>query len=214
MDNITITGVEEIQGRLSNLDKSMRRRMLRKISTQVIKKTKSRIDAQSDLSGSAWKKRSTRSNLHLKNKKMERGLRRLLALQFISDSKAVIGFKPGLVKYIAAIQQQGATLTRKKPSSNAKRNSPATITQARLMIQLGYKVGGKTPTLTWIKQNQTQGSAGIIIRQLQGRPAKSNWQVKIPARSFLGITAADRVEINQIITEEINRTLRNSNNGN
>lgn len=209
MDAVTITGVEEIKARLAGLNPVMRRKILKKVSNRIAINSRNRIAAQTDLTGAAWAKRSTRSHKNLEKKKMERGLKKQLKIQFSSDTKAVIGFKAGLTKYIAAVQQSGLTKTFTRTANNPARNLPATAPQAQKMKALGYKVAGKSPSVAWIKLHQTQGSAGTIIRVLEGRQSKQSWQAIIPPRSFLGISANDMAAINQIISDEINNALGN-----
>ena len=136
---------------------------------------------------------------------MHRGLKKKLSVVFISDTKAVIGFS-GKTKGIAVIQQFGAVKNARNPSANPARNLPANTQQARLLLSMGYVIpgSGKRPTLKWIKENLTQGAAGLIIKKLRGESGKSAWKIIIKPRNAAGITADDIQKIKQILVDKIN----------
>lgn len=63
---------------------------------------------------------------------------------------------------------------------------------ARKLRELGYTVptkrgkGRKKPSLRWIQDNLTHGQAGMIIRELSGKPQQSEWDIPLAERQILG----------------------------
>lgn len=213
MDTITITGVEQIAQRLAGLNANMRKKILRKSASVIAKNSKARITNATDLQGQAWSARSAKAPPEKKKKKMEAGLKKRLTVVFVSSEKAVIGFKKGQEKRVAAIQQKGFSTTVQVSRTNPKRTAPATKEQARQLQALGYKINNKKVSIGYITGNLTQGKAGLIIRILENRPKKTSYNVTLPPRSFLGITETDLTQIMSIIDTEIQSALR-GNNGN
>jgi phage gpG-like protein len=210
LDPVTITGIDEIERKLSIITSpAVRRDVINGIATRIVTKSKRRIRDEIDLQGNKWKPRSSKAPKSLQKKKMLRGLYKALIVQSKSNNHVTIGFK-GFGKVVASLQQTGFKRRFNKPT-NVNRTAKASTAQAQKLKALGYKKrDGKIPTLSWIRANLTAAQAGKIIIVLRGYPAKSTWEVIIPARSFLGITQEDRNEIDRFIRERITYFLNNS----
>lgn len=213
MSDSSITGIEEIERKLEALTPQLREKMLRKVSQRIRSNSGKRITQQTDLTGAAFTPRSVNTDDKLKNKKMLRGLRQKLGIVSISADQAVIGFRGGTEK-IATEQQLGVTqkvTAAQNRASNGGLTKPATKKQAKKMIQLGFKVkkGGKTkkPSIKYIIEHYKIGQAGIIIRNLSHAQAKNEWDIVLPARSFLGVTESEMQDILQMMNNDINEAI-------
>lgn len=211
MSNQTVTGIEEIERKLKQLGPELRLKMLKKVAQRIRSVSGKRITQQTDLTGTAFKPRSLNTDEKLKNKKMLRGLRQKLGIVSVSANRAEIGFR-GDTERVAAEQQQGLTqkvTAAQNRASNGGSAKPATKKQAKAMLALGFKVkiNGKTkkPTLKYITEHYTIARAGLILRHLKGEQPKNNWDVVLPARSFLGVTEQDMQGILQLMNNEINQ---------
>lgn len=211
--NQNITGLEEIQQRLNSLTPALRMRILRKLGNKITANSKKRITQQTDLRGSAFAPRSAKSQK--KKKKMLQGLKKLIKVQFINNARAIIGFSGKRVIKTAQEQQYGktrvVTAAQNAHASNSTAHDKAKLKQAKQLLKLGYKahINGKLrkPSLKWIVENLTVGQAGAIIRSMRTTPPKTSWEVVLPARSFLGITDAEMLELLDIVNIEINQAI-------
>ena len=99
----------------------------------------------------------------------------------------------------------------RKIYGRADYKGPATRKQAKALIRAGFRVytgkgkSGRTqtkkPAVTWIIRHLTKGYAGYMTKVLQREQRKTSWQIKTPARAFLGMDEAD-------VTRLITRFLR------
>ncbi|MDG6693066.1 hypothetical protein QCE80_16290, partial [Staphylococcus aureus] len=68
----------------------------------------------------------------------------------------------------------------------------ATIAQAKKLRALGYQVKRgkrmKKPGYREITETMPYAQAGLLIRKLTGRAAKTIWTIDLPARAFLGMS--------------------------
>lgn len=207
------------QMELLKMPSAMRRRLLYRTAKKVMSDSKKRVRQQRDLAGRPFVER----------KQKRKGSRKMLArlsreLQVVNNSsvQALIGFNRRSSARIAAKQQYGhtETVTAAKLNNGAggHYDKPATRKQAIALREAGFTVkkangkGTKPPTLKWVENNLTIGQAGYALKQLRiwsGDKIKTSWKTTLPARAFLGATAA---EISQHIdaifnqmTQEIKR---------
>jgi phage virion morphogenesis protein len=209
---INIDGLIPATRRLNSLRLTgiKKRRELTKLCRKVISNSKRRVRNQTDLDGSPyekrWKKRKDR-------RKMLAGLAQRLKVIRNDGSNGVIGLA-GASARIAAAQQYGQVLSVTALSDNAaiSRNSrasdddPATRKQAKNLRDLGFKVKGKKPLISWVVGNLKVKQAAAIIKYLrlkQGITAQTNWTTVLPARSFLGATSAEVEELIDILINDI-----------
>lgn len=148
--------------------------------------------------------------------KMLRGLPKLLAVRELPQIKAVRiylrggsyrnGPTPVAAGLIGAVHQRGSSMTVK--AENAPRldqsNRPALPRQAKKLRALGYKVRkGKRlvkPSSRQIIETMSMAQAGLLIRKLSDRPAKTTWTIDLPARVFLGVSDT---EFNKILARQL-----------
>ena len=195
---------------LLTLDANKRRRILRGAGRQVRRDTKARLKSQVGLSGRVWQGRS--------NGKKQRMLRKLgKGLQVhTTPNNAKITFSNERVGKIARVHQEGIDLTVKAKTATELQqqkgtldySDPSTRKQAKALRIEGYQIrkkrgkGWKTPSLKWITENLTMGRAGIILRLMRESAPKSSWEIKTPARSFLGQNESEQKELKNYMLDE------------
>lgn len=123
--------------------------------------------------------------------------------------------KAALTGRIAALQQEGGTET--MSASRMARihgkpdlDSPATRSQAKALISLGYKSkkvkgkGYRRATIREITASMNQRKAGLILKLLRDKPNKTRWPIPVKARPFLGDSTANVQRQLVKIIEKIN----------
>lgn len=211
-NEIIIDGLIPATRRLNALQLTgiKKRRELTKLCRKVISNSKRRVRNQTDLDGSPyekrWKKRKDR-------RKMLAGLAQRLKVLRNDGANGVIGLA-GASARIAARQQYGQVQTfsalqeasQIALDSRADVNGPATRKQGKQLRDLGFKVKGKKPPISWVVANLKVKQAAAIIKYLrleQGITAQTNWTTVLPARSFLGATLAEVDELINILINDI-----------
>lgn len=173
-----------------------RSNILRGAIRAVRRGSKERITKQSDLAGKTWQARANG-----KKKKMLTKLKSRMKVYYRPNDAGVFFNKP-ITGKIARAHQEGVSLDAGKPKGKAAQNKegPATRNLARALIAEGYKIprgkgkGSKRPSIKWITNNLSINQAGFLLRELKGSSGKSTWKINLPARSFLGQTAAEQKE--------------------
>lgn len=144
---------------------------------------------------------------------------RNLVITDLSEFGGAIGWRNAVEGTIAGKHNAGYSYRFKKAwiqkESDGTRQdldyykNPATRKQASALLAEGYKIrrkGGKgawkTPTIKWITQNLTIGRAGLILDLLRKNRGVDEWNITIPKRQFLGITADDLETIAAAINTE------------
>ena len=213
--NANISGIEEIERKLKDLSWNKGKALLRKVANKVVSNSRKRITQQTDLEGRPFAPRSLNADEKLRKKKLITALRKWMRVVYSGDKQAIIGFS-GKQLHIASEQQLGKTEkgSAAKNRTYAGSTKPATVKQAKELIRLGFKVkiNGKTkkPTIKYITGKYTVAQAGSVIRKIRtwrGVQIKTEWDIILPPRSFLGITDSEYQEILQIMTDEINQAI-------
>jgi len=95
--------------------------------------------------------------------------------------------------------------------SSGRVRAPATHEQASELVRRGFlqKVGGGGQIrrdYTWIRARMSAPQAAMILRKMGAAPAKADkpqaWDIPIPARPFLGVSAKEMPELRQIILDK------------
>jgi hypothetical protein len=186
-----------------------KRRELTKLCRKVISFSKKRVQGQSDLAGSAYKKRhKPRSD----RRKMLTRLYRMLKVMRNDGTDAIVSF-PGFAANIAAKQQYGFTetvtaakLKQQQGGGTSNKNFPATKQQAKALRDLGYKIGGRKASLSQITATLKSGKAGAMIRAMRkarGLPSHSSWNTVLAPRSALGATDSEVSTLVNILINDI-----------
>lgn len=187
-----------------------RRRIISGIGREIKRSAIRNIRNQRNVDGTPWKERADGSG-----RKMMLGMRRRIYYT-VSHASTEISFK-GKAKYIAREQQDGSRtiMTAGMASSRAKDThyeKPATRKQAKALREVGYKIrrkgtkGWKKPSLKWIENNMKVGQAGLILRTLRNEPSKTQWEIVLPPRSFLGLSEVEVKDmVNRIFDSTINQ---------
>ncbi|CQJ44996.1 phage virion morphogenesis protein [Yersinia rohdei] len=195
----------ELQQALKRLDlpAPKRQRLLWRLAKYgVIVAAKRNVRNQQSPDGTPWQGRQTNQR-----GKMLRNMPKLLHIREMPEISAVRlylqgggyrnGEKPVPAGVVGYGQQNGmhVTINRSAVVKSAPPDRPATIKQAKRLRALGYKVrkgkGWRKPPYKEIVENMRFAQAGLLIRKLSGKAAKSAWTVDVPAREFLGMSDDD-----------------------
>lgn len=190
------------QLKLLALPAKQRKRLVWRAANELKKVASRNIRGQQDWNGTPWapRKRGKR--------KMLQGLRRLIVISDKRQDVAELRFRggrygmhPGVV---AAAHQQGHTYkvtaaqrARVMPAGAGK-DKAATRAQARKLRELGFKRPGarkgryRAASLGWMTAHLNYAQAGLLIKKLKDEPTKSDWEITLPARPFLGANAQQR----------------------
>jgi phage virion morphogenesis protein len=189
-----------------------RKRLMGSLAKTVVTNSKRRVSAQTDLDSSPWAPRKDRSN----RRKMLRKIGRLITVIRATENDALIGFDSARTARIAAAHQYGDSATVKADELNRRPgqqpgSTPATRQQAKALLEAGFKYrrrpgGYKTPSLKWITQNMSMAQASLVLRELRG--ARQQWTVTLPARSFLGVSEADKTELTNLAVSFLQQNIR------
>ncbi|EEP92546.1 hypothetical protein ykris0001_4840 [Yersinia kristensenii ATCC 33638] len=168
----------------------------------VIVAAKRNVRNQQSPDGTPWQGRQTNQR-----GKMLRNMPKLLHIREMPEISAVRlylqgggyrnGEKPVPAGVVGYGQQNGmhVTINRSAVAKSVPPERPATIKQAKKLRALGYRVKkGKRwrkPPYKEIIENMRSAQAGLLIKKLSGKAAKSAWTVDVPAREFLGMSDDD-----------------------
>lgn len=167
----------------------------------AIPSAKRNVRNQQAPDGTPWEGRKTR-----KRGKMLRNLPNLLHIKEMPEIEAVRlylqggGYRNGAASVPAGVvgyaQQEGMTTTvRAGQPGRPPPGRMATLGQAKKLRALGYRVKkGKRwrkPPFKEITATMRYAQAGLLIRKLGGRAAKTAWTIDLPSRPFLGMSSDD-----------------------
>lgn len=191
------------QLKLLEMPANKRKRLIWRAAENLRVAAKNNIQKQQDWNGRSWAPRKHG------RRKMLLGLRKLIVItEKPSQNTATLrfdggayGVHPGVV---AGAHQKGHTYKinyvrrlNVKPNGAGK-DMESTKRQARKLRELGFKRPGKrkgkyrSASIGWITQNINYAQAGLLIKKLKGDPRKTNWDVTLPARPFLGANTKQR----------------------
>lgn len=204
----------ELQQALKRLDlpPPKRQRLLWRLAKYgVIVAAKRNVRHQQTPDGTPWQGRQTNQR-----GKMLRNMPKLLHIREMPEISAVRlylqgggyrnGEKPVPAGVVGYGQQNGmhVTINRSAVAKTVPPERPATIKQAKKLRALGYRVKkGKRwrkPPYKEIVENMRFAQAGLLIKKLSGKAAKSAWTVDVPAREFLGMNDDD---FNQALARQL-----------
>ncbi len=204
----------ELQQALKRLDlpPPKRQRLLWRLAKYgVIVAAKRNVRNQQAPDGTPWQGRQTNQR-----GKMLRNMPKLLHIREMPEISAVRlylqgggyrnGEKPVPAGVVGYGQQNGmhVTINRSAVAKTVPPERPATIKQAKKLRALGYRVKkGKRwrkPPYKEIVENMRFAQAGLLIKKLSGKAAKSAWTLDVPAREFLGMNDDD---FNQALARQL-----------
>lgn len=206
-------GVRE-QLALLQLPPQLRRRLLNNVSKRARTMSRRRIRSQENLDGTPF---APRSRPKPGQKKMEAGLGKLMQVTSLTPDQAVLGWKNGLTRWVAAQQHNGASERRTAQQMRRWSRVPAgavsTTKQAKRLRRLGFKVreAGKKrmarPSVAWILEHVSYMQAGVLIRVLDEERGETtgadSWEIKLPKRQFLGASAQETSDLVNQVLEQI-----------
>ncbi|HDL6478853.1 TPA: phage virion morphogenesis protein [Yersinia enterocolitica] len=195
----------ELQQALKRLElpPPKRQRLLWRLAKYgVIVAAKRNVRNQQSPDGTPWQGRQTNQR-----GKMLRNMPKLLHIREMPEISAVRlylqgggyrnGEKPVPAGVVGYGQQNGmhVTINRSAVAKSIPPERPATVKQAKKLRALGYRVkqGKRWRKLPYkeIVENMRFAQAGLLIKKLSGKAAKSAWTVDVPAREFLGMSDDD-----------------------
>ncbi|EKN4181791.1 phage virion morphogenesis protein [Yersinia ruckeri] len=195
----------ELKEALSGLElpAKKRQRLLWRIAKYgVMVAAKRHVRNQQAPDGTPWEGRKTR-----RRGKMLRNMPKLLHIREMPEAEAVRlylqggsyrnGEKPVPAGVVGYGQQNGmnVSINRRAVTKTSDPERKATIKQAKRLRALGYKVkkgkGWRKPPYKDIAGIMRFDQAGLLIRELSGKAAKTAWTVDVPARPFLGMSDDD-----------------------
>lgn len=195
----------ELQQALKRLElpSQKRQRLLWRLAKYgVIVAAKRNVRNQQSPDGTPWQGRQTNQR-----GKMLRNMPKLLHIREMPEISAVRlylqgggyrnGEKPVPAGVVGYGQQNGmhVTINRSAVAKSVPPERPATVKQAKKLRALGYRVKkGKRwrkPPYKEIVENMRFAQAGLLIKKLSGKAAKTAWTVDVPAREFLGMSDDD-----------------------
>ncbi len=191
------------QLKLLEMPAKKRQRLVWRAAENLRIAAKSNIQKQQDWNGRSWAPRKHG------RRKMLMGMRKLIVITEKPQQNSArlrfeggaYGVHPGIV---AGAHQSGHTYKvnhvsrlKVKPKGAGK-DMASTKRQARKLRELGFKRPGKrkgqyrSASIGWITENINYAQAGVLIKKLKGDPRKTNWDVTLPARPFLGANTKQR----------------------
>lgn len=195
------------------LPQKKRQRLLWRMAKYgLIAATKRHVRQQQQPDGTPWAPRQTH-----RRGKMLRNLPQLLHIREMPEIDAVRvylqggGYRnghkavpAGVVGYSQSAGMRVSITRDQVKSAPDQGDRRATLRQAKKLRALGYQVKrGKRwrkPPLKAIAGQMPFAQAGLLIKKLSGRAAKTVWTVEVPARPFLGMNDD---EFNQALARQL-----------
>lgn len=194
--------------RVMQLPPAKRRQLLGGIGREIKRQGARNLRGRHDIDGKPWEPRK-RGN----NRKLLRRLNRQIAPNVTTQNAVEVSFKGVVAKqqHDGFTKLMNATAVASETGNRAHYDEPATRRQAKELRDEGYRVrvaGTKKwrrPSLRWITDNLKQKQAGLVLKIMRDEPQKKSWVTTIPARHFLGMTAAQiNSAVNNIYDNTIN----------
>lgn len=199
-----------------NLPEGKRRTLMRSWGRKIRAAAKKNTVAQQNVDGSKWASRKVKYDENGKKIKKGKMLKNIakgkhLNVKTLGSDAVQVDWGNRGIGRVAKQHQEGMNVLFNMagmPSTKGKTDGDATTRQAKALIVSGFKVrrarlkwstktaakhyrknGASpwvTPTLSWIKNNLSQGQAGLVLRELGYKDVKTKWKMQLEKRSFLG----------------------------
>ncbi|GAA4649032.1 hypothetical protein GCM10023116_13060 [Kistimonas scapharcae] len=191
------------------LTPAKQRRYHQLMGREVIKASRGRIKGQRDLNGQPWAARKNGRKRMLTKIMRGRNVK-----VYAGKDKVTVTWPNRLMGQIARRQQDGIAepMTARRMAKIHGENRPgeeATAAQAKALKAEGFKVyagkykSGKTKTRRtsqkWIKENMSKAQAGLVLRLMREEQVKTQWDIPLPERSFLGLSDTERAGVGREI---------------
>lgn len=186
-----------------NLTPDKRRRLIYRIlKNGVLAATNRNIRRQRTPEGAKFDKRQSRR----KSKLLSKITKNIVIKSSSNEGRAYFrgvyrstSTKTIPVGVVANTQQRGLQVTQNKNQfgNQTQDSNTGSITerQIRRLRKLGHthSTGKKRvrSSVRWLRANLSEAQAGITIHNMLKSPEKNSWNIKIPAREFLGISEND-----------------------
>lgn len=199
------------QMQLLALPANKRIRILKTLGRKERAKARKRIQAQKTVTGETFTPRASG-----KKGKMLKKLGRTLEPYVKNAKRLELKHKNVLTGRIAALQQEGGS--EKMTAARMARihgkpdyKAPCSRSQAKALRSEGYKVKRakgsryRRASIKEIMATLSHGQAGFILQKLRNKTIKTNWQIPVQARPFLGDTPQTVQRQLAKILEQLNR---------
>ena len=226
MLSVSVYGIDEAMKNLASLrSNDVRKKILTKAARTLIRSTKDRTKNQIDVDGNPFGPYKTKTNhTRPRRRKMLVRLLRKLSIVKLDDYSVSIGFKSRRDENIGITHQYGKVIKFNRRWAKYENESGVvrgtrlddlyTIEryQAKNLLNAGYKIRRKgkalwTPSIKWLTENIKNGQYRILMKVLEGSEGIDEWETKIPARPFLGITADELEVLAAAINDEYNKLI-------
>lgn len=221
MLRISSTGYRDVQNYLDSLKLTpgKRKQLHRALARKVAGYARRNVRSQTEVDGGAFQARAPQNPDYDSGKKRGKMLQRLAREKHMKaigeDQFGKVYWKDGWLGSVAKRQQEGARLDmqaererrgRNRNGGDGWGNDPATKSQAKRLVSLGFKrrVKGRgylKASPAWIRKNMTIHHAGLLIRILGGRSAAMQRFANLPSRTFLGVSPRENAELRDIIID-------------
>ncbi|MFW5487367.1 MAG: phage virion morphogenesis protein [Desulfovibrio sp.] len=197
---------------------------INKMGTSVRKDSRRRIKDQRTLDGQSMEPRKQRKNLWKKtkkkgrNRKMLRGLARLMSIDASTNGTGRVGWKNSVTGKIARLHQDGGVeqsgrIKASREEDYVSRSDWCPRSLAKELIALGYRHGEqdrrtkkikyRRVSVKWICANMKRRKASAALYMLQNREPHMRWDINVPARPFLGTSKANTEELTTEIARQM-----------
>lgn len=228
MFNVSVRNSAKLNAQLEDFARDIkeRRKYAKRLGGYVRTQARRNVRSQEHIEGAPFDPR--------KNRKDARPmlLKLAAAMEVIATGEeggVVVSWKNALTASIAYRQQHGdkeawTGARARQVYGSPDYKAPCTRPQAKALLKCGYRLmvpargGGRRPkrvTVMWLQQHFSLGQAGLILRALDyentGGDSKGNnakWDILVPARSFLGVTAAEAEKMTTQLAQSILRATR------
>ena len=211
---ISLENAEELMEQLKflKLPKGRRKQLHRWLASAVATMSRKRVRQQKDVDGKSFTPRKSSTNKRPMLKKISNT--KFMKPSNVSETGADVTWPKNRAGMIARVHQEGQTIRITKKAQRAKSDALCSRYQAKQLNKLGFRLrlpGGnrKRVSQKWLMDNMTAEQAGLIIQSMGGgheSKGKNSWQIKIPARPFLGASRREQKEmstklLNQLIDQ-------------
>ena len=199
------TQLRQLQSEIErlNLTPEKRQRLLYRIMQNgVLAATRRHIRRQKTPAGEKFAKKTNKRKAKLLSKISDHirivstpfNAKAFFSGQYRSSSSRTIP-----IGVVAKIQQEGLKVTQNKGQfanqTHDTRKGSITDRQVKRLRKMGHTHSKNKKAVRssakWLKENLSEAQAGLVIREMLAEQVKSNWDIKVPSREFLGISTAD-----------------------
>lgn len=225
--NVSMRNSTKLNAQLEDFARDIkeRRKYAKRLGGYVRTQARRNVRAQENVDGTSFDPRKNRKDARPMLMKLAASLK---VINTGEDGGVKVSWENALTASIAYRQQHGDKETwnagrAKKVYGAPDYKAPCTRAQAKALLRCGYRLmvpakgGGRRPkrvTTMWLQQHFSLGQAGLILRVMGyssdtgDNKGSTRWEIVVPPRSFLGITAAEADKMTTQLAQSILRATR------